>query len=309
MNAQLTRRDACKFLAALPMAACAGSAFGVAPQPFSFRWILASSLYGTLPVEQVLAEVRKTGASEIDLWPKRHADQREQVDAMGHDRFAELLARYNVRLGMTTRYDLGPLKLQEELKFLQRFGGRVIVTGAVGPKDLSGPECRQAVARFVEQMKPQVAVAEECGITIGVENHIHSLIHTPDSIRYLGELSNSPHLGVALAPYHLPQDDQLLARLVEDLGPKLVHFYAWQHGEGCTKPMPKPLELKQMPGRGPLTFRPLVAALAKIGYTGWSQVFMHPTPRGIPILSTLSAVTAEVNRAQSYMEQLIGKRS
>jgi sugar phosphate isomerase/epimerase len=281
-----------------------GPALGAAPTPFSFRWILASSLYGTLPVEQILAQVPKTAAAEIDLWPKHHADQREQVEAMGHDRFAELLARYKVRLGMTTRYDLGPFKLQEEFKFLQRFGGRLIVTGAVGPKDLSGPECRRAVAQFVEQMKPHVAAAEEHGITIGIENHIHSLINTPDSIRYLGELSPSPRLGVALAPYHLSQDERLLAGLVEDLGPKLVHFYAWQFGEGCTRPMPKPLELKQMPGRGALKFRPMVAALAKIGYTGWSEVFMHPTPRGIPILPTLAEVTTEVNRARSYMEQL-----
>jgi sugar phosphate isomerase/epimerase len=107
-----------------------------------------------------------------------------------------------------------------------------------------------------------------------------------------------------LAPYHLPQDAKILSQLIEDLGPKLVHFYAWQYGEGCVKPMPKPLELKQMPGRGPLDFRPLSAALAKIGYAGWTEIFMHPTPRGIPILPTLAQVTAEVNRAREYLTNL-----
>jgi sugar phosphate isomerase/epimerase len=304
MNPLLTRRNVCKLLATVPALGSLGHLQACAAERFQFRWMLASSLYGTLPLDQILGEVAKTGASQIDLWPKRHADQREQVEAMGHDRFANLLQQQHVGLGMTTRYDLGPFGLQDEIKFLKQFGGRLIVTGAVGPRDLSGPECRQAVARFVEQLKPHVAAAEQHGITIAIENHAHSLISTLDSIRYLAELARSPGLGIALAPYHLPQDVRVLSRLIEDLGPKLVHFYAWQHGEGCTKPMPKPLELKQMPGRGPLDFRPLAAALAKIGYAGWTEIFMHPTPRGIPILPTLAEVTAEVNRARQYLNNL-----
>lgn len=304
MPRSFTRRQVCKLLAAVPAAASLAPVQICSAEPFRFRWILASSLYGTLPVEQILAEVPKTGANQIDLWPKHHADQREQVEAMGHERFAVLLQTSGVGLGMTTRYDLGPFGLGGELGFLNRFGAHLVVTGSVGPRDLSGPECRVAVAKFVEQMKPHVAAAEEHGVTIGIENHGRALISTLDSIRYLAELSPSPRLGIALAPYHLPQDAAVLAQLIADLGPKLVHFYAWQFGEGCTKPMPKPLELKQMPGRGPLDFAPIVAALAKIDYRGLSQVFMHPTPRGIPILPTLREVTAEVNRAQAYMKGL-----
>ena len=33
-------------------------------------------------------------------------------------------------------------------------------------------------------------------------------------------------------------------------------------------------------------FVPIVAALKKIRYAGWTSVFMHPVPRGIPILPT-----------------------
>ncbi len=139
-------------------------------------------------------------------------------------------------------------------------------------------------------------------MTIGIENHARALIATPDSIRYLADLSPSPRLGIALAPYHLPHDERELARLIEDLGPKLVHFYAWQHGCGCMKKMPKAEELQQMPGRGKLDFRPILAALAKIAYPGWTEIFMHPTPRGIPILDTTAEVTAEITRARKYLE-------
>lgn len=112
-------------------------------------------------------------------------------------------------------------------------------------------------------------------------------------------------MGIALAPYHLPQDPQFLGRLIEDLGPKLVHFYAWEGGKGCMKKLPKNEELQQMPGRGPLDFQPLLAALRKINYQGATQVFIYPVPRGIPILITDAEVTAEINRARSHLAGLL----
>ena len=166
---------------------------------------------------------------------------------------------------------------------------------------------RDSAETYRQGGREELAAAEEAGVTIGIENHGHALIATPDSIRYFAELAGSPNLGIALAPYHLPQDEDLLGRLIEDLGPKLVHFYAWQHGMGCMTKLPKEEELQQMPGRGPLDFRPLLAALAKIDYQGWVEIFMHPVPRGIPILDTAELVTAEINRARQYLEKCTRK--
>ena len=56
-----------------------------------------------------------------------------------------------------------------------------------------------------------------------------------------------------------------------------------------------------MPGRGELDFAPLVEALQAIDYRGWSEIFMHPFPRGIPILDSPMAVTSEINRARQYL--------
>ena len=298
----MNRREMCRLLAAGPAALVLGSRLPAADEkPFALEYAVASSMYGKLKLEDVVPEVRKAGAAYIDLWPMHHADQREQMDAMGHDKFGELLAKHDVSLGMTTRYDLGPLGLAEEIQVVKKFGGRLIIAGSRGPRDVTGAEAKAAVKKFVEQMKPHAAAAEEAGVTIGIENHGHALIATPDSIRYLAELADSPSLGIALAPYHLPQDEAVLARLIEDLGPKLVHFYAWQFGQGCMKKMPKEQELEQMPGRGRLDFRPILAALKKIDYAGWTEIFMHPTPRGIPIMEKLEGVTAEINRARRYL--------
>jgi len=303
-RARLSRREMCRLLAAGPAAFALGAGRLGADdsKPFCLHYALASSMYGRLKLEDIVPDVAKTGAKAIDLWPLRHGDQREQMEAMGHEKLAKLLDQHDVKLGMTTRYDLGPFGLQDEMRVLKKFGGSLVIAGSHGPRDVEGEEAKRAVKEFIDQMKPHVEVAEELGITIGIENHANALLSTPDSLRYFAEFATSPNLGVALAPYHLPQDVGVLAGLIEDLGPSLVHFYAWQHGQGCVEKLPKAQELEQMPGRGSLDFKPLLAALEKIGYQGWTEIFMHPVPRGIPILDTLDEVTAEINLARRYLE-------
>ena len=273
-------------------------------KPFELNYILASCMYGTLPLAEIVPEVKKIGAEHIDIWPRVHGDQREQVTSMGNDAFAELLATHGVGLGISTRFDLGPFGLEEEMAFAQEFGASLIVTGSKGPKDLVGEELRAAITDFAEGLKPHIAVAEKHGITISIENHSSALIESPDSMRWLIEFTDSPHLGIALAPYHLPDDAQLVAQLIEDLGQGLALFYAWQHGMGCHEKLPKEQELMQMPGRGDLDFTPVLSALKNINYTGWTEIFMHPVPRGIPILDTITDVTNEINRARHHLDEL-----
>ncbi len=299
-QSSLSRRQ---FVASL--AGCAfgavGSRLGQAGQTSDFRlnYILASPLYGTTPLAEVLPEVKKTGASHIDIWPRPHANHREQAVEMGLERFAKLLDEHGVHLGAIARYDLGPYKLQDEMRVLRQLGGRVIITGA---RNADGRSLRERVKTFVASLEPHVAAAERLGVTIGIENHGNSLINEPDSLRYFAEFVTSPHLGIALAPYHLPQEEDLIAGIIADLGPRLVFFQAWQHGQGCQTKLPKEQELLQLPGRGPLDFAPLLRALKRIRYQGFTEIFMHPVPRGIPILASTAAVTDEINRTRAYLE-------
>ena len=61
--------------------------------------------------------------------------------------------------------------------------------------------------------------------------------------------------------------------------------------------------MKQLPGKGPLDFAPLLVALQRARYDGWVEIFMHPTPRGAPILDSTARVTDVVNEARTYLEQ------
>ena len=305
MTQSLTRREWLASAGLATTVAGAPAAFAESKGDFQLKYLLGSCLYGYTAISEILPEVRKIGAAAIDIWPKPHGDQREQLDKLGHGQFAGLLARYDVPLGCITQYRLGPFGLQDEMRIAARFQCKTIVTGGNGPKGLEGSELKYAVSRFIEKMKPHLAVAETMGVTVAIENHSNNLIQSPDSLKWLAELRPSKHLAIALAPYHLPQDEQLLARLIRDLGNAVRIFYAWQHGRGCMTKLPKEQELLQMPGRGELDFTPLLHALRAIDYQGWTEIFMHPVPRGIPILATTGAVTAEINRARSYLERCL----
>jgi sugar phosphate isomerase/epimerase len=301
-----TRRD---FLSSSTLASCslltaqAGRTLAADKPGFSLKYILGSCMYGYMELATILPEVAKTGSVALDIWPKVHGNQREQLDELGEERFAALLKKHQVPLGCITQYKLGPFGLQDEMRLAKRLGCHTLVTGAKGPHDLTGDALKAAVKAFVEQLKPHLEVAAETDMTIAIENHGKNLIESPDSLKWLSEFRPSKHLGVALAPYHLPQDTALLANLIRSLGDSLSVFYAWEHGMGCMTKMPEADELKQLPGRGTLDFAPLLAALRDITFDGWTEIFMHHTPRGEPILATAGAITAEINRARAYLEK------
>ena len=162
-----------KVVTSVTAVSCLPNPLGIARQPseFQLKYLVASCMYGYSELARILPEVSKLGATAIDIWPKVHGNQREQVAELGDEAFANLLAKHRVSLGCITQYKLGPFGLQEEMRLAKRFGCKTIVTGAVGPKDLKGPELKKAVAVFIEQMKPHLAVAEETGVTIAIENH------------------------------------------------------------------------------------------------------------------------------------------
>ncbi len=202
---------------------------------FSLNYITASCMYGYSDLTLILPEVSKTGASALDIWPKVHGNQREQLDEMGEERFIRTLRKYGVLMGCITQYALEPFNLCDELRLAGRLGCRTIVTGGKGPKGLHGRELKHAVRDFLEKMKPQIDVAEDNGVKIAIENHSGSLIESAESLKWLFEFRPSEQIGIALAPYHLPQDGILIGDLIRELGNGIVMFYAWQYGMGSKK--------------------------------------------------------------------------
>jgi len=264
-------------------------------------------MYGVFPLDVILPEAAKIGATKIDIWRKPHGDQREQLDAMGVPAFQELLKKHHVNVGTLTCYAPGPFKLQSEFELAKQLGATTIVTGCdKEANEASGPAARDGIAKFLEKMKPHAEAAAAAGVRIAIENHSGQTLFTPDSMRYFAELNKSPNLGIAFAPHHLSKYATDIPKLVEDVGPNVAFFYAQEHGKGFIGKLPKNEEMMQMPGfGGGLDYKPIVAALKKINFQGFVEILMHPTPRGIPILPTVEEVTTAINKSRTYLDDCL----
>ncbi len=299
----MNRRTFCQFAGATALAGPVRAARE--DQPFKLNYLLSSAMYGTTTLAEVLPEAGKIGTDFIDIWPRPHANHREQVAEMGLETFEKLLAKHGVKLGVLTQYKLGPFGLGPELPVARRFGCRVIICGARGNSKATGPTLKAEVKKFTEEMKPHADAAAGHGVTIAVENHSGQILSTPDGIKWFAELATHPHLALAFAPHHLPQEAKLQGDLLGGLGNKVAFFYGQQHGTGSHRKQPREKELLQMPGRGPLDFTPLLRGLKKINFTGFTEPFMHPFPRGIPIRDSTAGVTTEINRSRDYLEKCL----
>jgi len=273
---------------------------------YKLNYILSSCMYGYMPLSGILPEVKKTGASAIDIWCRVHGNQREQIDEMGFEKFSMLLEKHEVKLGGFTQYPLGPFRLQKEMENVKRLGGQYVLCASSGPKEPKGKEAREAVKVFIDKMKPHAEKAEELGININIENHSNLFLYHPDSIYAFAELNPYKHLKVAFAPHHLYKWVSEMPSLIRALGDNIGFFYAQEHGKGSYKKVPKKDEMLQMPGfGGGLDYGPIVKALKGINYQGYVEIFMHPFPRGLPILPTKEEITAAINKSRSYLDSCL----
>jgi sugar phosphate isomerase/epimerase len=293
------------------MAALAPGLFSCARPKFKLHYVLNSAMFGEMPLGDILPEIKKVGAESIDIWRKVHGNQREQITEMSDEACKALLKKHDAKISMSTCYPLGPTGLQEEMVWLQQYGGKIIVTGSGKYPDSepSGAAAREQVKKMLEVLKPHVAKAEETGITIALENHIGQCLHHPDSLRYFAEFNKSPNLGIAFAPHHLHEWKSDIPQLIRDLGDANIPFmYFQEHSAGIFEKQPKKIEMQQLPGfGGGLDYRLIVSALRDIKYTGLVEIFMHPVPRGIPILPTIPEITAAINKSRDYVEECLAE--
>jgi len=305
----LTRRTFVKTVGAsvaagamLPLAPKAAHAAGRGgpADPFRLNYLLASSLYGKVDIRDIVPEVTKAGCDALDVWCPNWVPHRTQVDEMGHEAFAALLKAHKTRLGAISPYKNGPFALADELRVVAKLGGTLAISGSQGPAD----DLKAAMKAFIDRLKPQVEVAEEVGVDIGIENHGNALLWKPDSFRYFCEFADSPRLKISFAPFHLPQKSDAIAGLLREIGPTLAHIYMWQKpgnrkGTGAALPA--------LPGPGGLDFVPIVAALKAIRFTGWTEIFTHAHVHNGAMCKTTDAVTAKVAEARRYLEACLAK--
>ena len=302
----MNRRSFCKLVGG---AAIVGHAHGT-ESTWSPRYVLSSAMYGNMPLDDVLAEVAKSGSESIDIWRKVHATHREQISAMGDAAFQALLAKHKARMSISTCYPLGPFKQQAEMRWVKKNGGRMTVcgSGGMGPRDPVGAEAKRQVKAFFEKLKPHYEVAEELGVTMAIENHKNSMLSSPDSIRYFYELNPSENVGVAFAPHHLHDAVDEIPKLIREGSNKNIPFvYFQEYHQSSKKKMSAQDQLKQLPGFGKLDYIPILRAMRDIKFRGLAEIFGHPVPRGIPMLETAPKITQAINASRDYIDECLKK--
>lgn len=278
--------------------------------PFKPRYVLSSAMYGDMTVDTVLGEVKRAGCESVDIWRKVHATHREQIEEMGDEAFRAVLKKHDVSLGVSTCYPLGAFGQDEEMRWVKKNGGLMTVsgTGSMGEKNPQGAEAKKQVGAFFEKLKPHYELAEELGITMALENHGNSMLSHPDSIRYFIEFNPSKQVGIAFAPHHLHDHVAEIPKLIREIGNEQMPFIYFQEYHPSSKAtMPKEEELKQLPGFGSLDYVPIVSALREIKFSGLAEIFMHPTPRGLPVLPTAAEITAVINKSRAYLDECLAK--
>lgn len=291
--------------------ALSGASTGMAKTveaPFGLRYVLSSAMYGDLALEQVLASAKATGSESVDIWRKVHATHREQITEMGDETFQQLLKKHDTSMSVSTCYPLGPFKQDNELRWVKKNGGHMTVcdSGGMGPRDPKGAEAKNQVKAFFEKLKPHYELAEELGVTMAIENHKNAMLSSPDSMRYFAELNPSKNVGIAFAPHHLYDAIEDIPKLIRDLGKQNIPFiYLQEYHPSSKKKMSKEDELKQLPGFGTLDYVPILGALKEIGFDGLAEIFMHPVPRGIPMLPTAKEINAVINQSREHLEKCL----
>jgi sugar phosphate isomerase/epimerase len=302
----MNRRTALQILGGgVAVAACPPPVKAEALHP---RYVLSSAMYGDLPLDSVLGEAKRADCEAVDIWRKIHATHRKQIEEMGDEAFQKLLKKRGTSMAVSTCYPLGPFKQDDELRWVRKNGGSLTVcgSGSMGEKDPVGAEAKKQVKAFFEKLKPHYKLAEELGVTMAIENHKNAMLSSPDSIRYFVEMNPSKNVGIAFAPHHLHDAVGDIPALIRDCGKENLPFiYFQEHHPSSKKKMAKEEELKQLPGIGTLDYVPILAALQEIEFEGLAEIFMHPVPRGIPVLPTAKEITDLILKSRDYIEQCL----
>ncbi len=234
--------------------------------------------FSSLSVEKACERIATLGFAAVDFWHAGfgcpHLDEIEK--RLGPEGLKDLLAKNHLKLYAFSCYNVGASAGYPRFaELLGKAGGGVAVREArYGKvKDLT-----VEMKEFLEQLKPQLELAEKYNSRIAIENHADSLLSSKDSFKAFVELNRNPRLGIALAPYHLQAEGISVEEVIAIAGKQLLFFYAWQHADG----------MKQLPGVGPADFTPWIAALARAGYAEYVNPFMHGHPDVEPMAKGLA---------------------
>ncbi len=292
------------------LAAAGAMVSHAASSSWKMRLSTSSVLFNTLPIEQACARIAEAGYEAVDFWQGDlfHTNHLEEArDRLGPEGLAKLLAGKRLTLCSFTNFFNGIERYAEMLGVAGRGEGTYIREsryygasggasgGATRPSDIA--DLRRQMRALIESLKPQLALADQHGFRVAIENHSNAILNSVDSFKVFLELATHPRLWIALAPYHLQRDRIRVEDVIAIAGRRTLFFYAWQNEP----------EVKQLPGFGSTDFTPWVQALAAVDYGGYINPFMHENLKAAPgedrrALSP-DEMSSNIAKSRRYLEQ------
>jgi sugar phosphate isomerase/epimerase len=257
------------------------------PGKRAMRLSCSSINFSSLPIEQAVARIASLGFDAIDIWSAHagcpHLD--DCLNRLGHEGLTALLKKHRLDLYSFSVYAGGFAKYAG---LLGGCGGGVAVQGSRGgnPKDI-----RNEMKAFLETLKPLAELAEKNNSFLAIENHSHALLDAPDSFKAFVDLNDNPRIGIALAPYHLQSWKADVAQVIRTCGDQLLYVYGWQKGSSTN----------QLPGIGPVDFKPLLAALKEVNFKYPLNPFLHHEPAPDETSAALRKSRAHLIRLASHL--------
>ena len=283
MTSCSTRRDFFRWGAAaavggigVPGLLGSGLSVAAAQHRWTMRLSTSSSHFASLPIEKACERIAALGFEAIDIWAPLGSHQYHLDDVLkrlGPNGLKEVLAENRLKLCAFTVY---MREYPRYAELLGKVGGGVAVRSSSGhcdPKELTS-----RMKSFLEELKPELELAEKYDSYLAIENHGHALLSSLDSFKAFVDLNKNPRLGIALAPYHLQAQKASVKKAIAIAGKQLFFFYAWERTAGG----------QALPGHGQTDYRFWLAALAKIGYRWYVNPFTHAGMAPEPMSAALA---------------------
>jgi sugar phosphate isomerase/epimerase len=155
----------------------------------------------------------------------------------------------------------------------------------------------QAFALFVEAMRPLVAAAGDCGITIGLEPYVMTIINTPERAARLIEELASPHIKLVCDPAGLLTRSTLTEQraFLPEAFRLIAPSIGLVHVEDC-RPDPQGHFLWLPAGQGLIDYPLFMEQLVQAGYDG-PLILEHLSEADLP--PAREYVQAHWNRAHT----------
>jgi sugar phosphate isomerase/epimerase len=147
-------------------------------------------------------------------------------------------------------------------------GAPHITTEPGGPLE-AGQSRDEAVALFVEGLKPLAEHAEKLGVLILIEPEPGLLIETTEQYLEVAGKVDSPAIGLNFDVGHAYCVGEDIPRAIARLGPEIRHYHI--EDIAATR-----VHHHLIPGQGAIDFAGVFRAIRETGYGGWLTVELYP---------------------------------